>query len=51
MNKVKLKEIMTTSLTEELVQHLHQERNETAVNLVNLEERSQGDGAIMAKEV
>ena len=37
-------------VAEELVQRLHQERNETAVNLVNLEEKSQGDGAIMAKE-
>ena len=37
-------------VAEELVQRLHQERNETAVNLVNLEEKSQGDGAVMAKE-
>ena len=37
-------------VAEELVQRLHQERNETAANLANIEERSQGDGAIMAKE-
>ena len=37
-------------VAEEMVQRLHQERNETAVNLVNLEEKTQGDGAIVARE-
>ena len=37
-------------VAEELIQRLHQERNETVVNLINLEERTQGDGAIMARE-
>ena len=37
-------------VAEELLQRLHQERNETAENLANIEERSQGDGVIMAKE-
>ena len=37
-------------VAEELVQRLYQERNETGVNLVNLVEKSQGDGAVMAKE-
>ena len=32
-------------VAEELIQRLHQERNETVVNLINLEERTQGDGA------
>ena len=32
-------------VAEELFQRLHQERNETVVNLINLEERTQGDGA------
>ena len=37
-------------VTEELLQRLHQERNETAQNLAHIEERSQGDGVVMAKE-
>ena len=37
-------------VAKEMVQRLHQERNETTVNLVNLEEKTQGDGAIMARE-
>ena len=37
-------------VAEELLQRLHQERNETAENLANIEEKSQGDGVIMAKE-
>ena len=37
-------------VAEELFQRLHQERNEPVANLVNLEERTQGDGAIMARE-
>ena len=37
-------------VAEELIQRLHQERNETVVNLINLEEGTQGDGAIMARE-
>ena len=36
--------------TEELLLRLHQERNETAQNLAHIEERSQGDGVVMAKE-
>ena len=37
-------------VTEELAQRLHQERNEAALNLVQLEERAQGDGVTMARE-
>ena len=37
-------------VTEELLQRLHQEHNETAQNLAHIEERSQGDGVVMAKE-
>ena len=37
-------------VTKELLQRLHQERNETAQNLAHIEERSQGDGVVMAKE-
>ena len=37
-------------VTEELLQRLHQERNETAQNLAHIEERSQGEGVVMAKE-
>ena len=37
-------------VAEELLQRLHQERNETAENLAHIEERSQGDGVVMAKE-
>ena len=37
-------------VAEEFIQRLHQERNETVVNLINLEEGTQGDGAIMARE-
>ena len=36
--------------TEELLLRLYQERNETAQNLAHIEERSQGDGVVMAKE-
>eukprot|EP00439_Symbiodinium_sp_Y106_P074339 s2151_g14.t1 len=34
----------------ELAQQLHQERNEAAQGLVQLEERAQGDGMLMARE-
>ena len=37
-------------VTEELLPRLHQERNETAQNLAHIEESSQGDGVVMAKE-
>ena len=37
-------------VTEELLQRLHEECNETAQNLAHIEERSQGDGVVMAKE-
>ena len=37
-------------VTEELAQRLHQERNEAAPSLVQLEERAQGDGITMARE-
>eukprot|EP00439_Symbiodinium_sp_Y106_P011195 s6933_g1.t1 len=37
-------------VAEELLQRLHQERNETAQNLAHIEERSQGDGVVMAKD-
>ena len=32
-------------VAEELIQRLHQERNETVGTLIKLEERTQGDGA------
>ena len=50
MNKVKAQRHHDHIVAEELIQRLHQERNETVVNLINLEERTQGDGAIMARE-
>ena len=37
-------------IAEELAQRLHQERNEAAQGLVQLEERAQGDGMLMARE-
>ena len=37
-------------VTEELAQRLHQERQEAALNLVQLVERAQGDGVTMARE-
>ena len=37
-------------VSEELLQRLHQERNETAQNLAHIEERNQGDGVVVAKE-
>ena len=37
-------------VAEELAQRLHQERNEAALSLAQLEERAQGDGITMAAE-